>query len=95
METHMDVKELDVKVVHHVDRVNLFDFGYERAGSVKGDPDVYVSYLNRIMNGDLVEKGYDGISDDQKKERTQQIIELESKLIKKNWKIRSSRKKSR
>src|SRR5690349_18739839 len=45
-------KETTVKVIHHVDRVNLYDFGYEKSGSVKGDPDLYASYLNRIINGD-------------------------------------------
>lgn len=78
MDASTDLKEPAVKVIHHVDRVSLYDFGYERAGSVKGDPDVFVSYLNRIMNGDLVEKGYHGISDDEKKERMEKIRELEA-----------------
>jgi hypothetical protein len=70
-------KEANVKVQHYVDRVNLYNFGYEKAGNVKGDPDVYASYLNRILNGDLVDEAYKGYSDDEKKERIKQIKELE------------------
>jgi len=73
-------KEEEVKVIHHVDRVNLYDFGYEKAGSVKGDPDVYAAYLSRIINGDLVEKNYQGLSDDERKERMKQIKTLEHQL---------------
>lgn len=79
METS-ELKEEEVKVIHHVDRVNLYDFGYEKAGSVKGDPDVYAAYLNRIINGDLVENNYQGLSDDERKERMKQIKTLESQL---------------
>lgn len=68
-----------VKVTHNVDRVNLYDFGYEKSGNVKGDPDVYASYLNRIINGDLVDEAYKGFTDDEKKERIKQIKELEKK----------------
>lgn len=68
-----------VKVIHHVDRVNLYDFGYEKSGNVKGDPDVYVSYLNQILNGDLVDESYKGFTDEEKKERIKQIKELEKK----------------
>ena len=48
-------KNENVLVTHKVERVNLYEFGYEKAGSVKGDPDVYAAYLDRILNGDLVE----------------------------------------
>ena len=72
-------KEPNLKVVHNVDRVNLYDFGYEKSGNVKGDPDVFASYLNRIINGDLVEEGYEGFTEDEKKERLKQIKELEKK----------------
>jgi hypothetical protein len=72
--------DTDVKVVHHVDRVNLYDFGYEKSGSTKGDSDAYVSYLNRILNGDLVENDYNGLSEDEKKLRGKQIKELEARL---------------
>jgi hypothetical protein len=78
MET-IEIKE-DVKVVPHVDRVHLRDFGYEQAGSAKGDPDVYASYLHRILNGDLVENNYTGFSEDERKERLEQVKELESLL---------------
>ena len=66
-------------VVHQIERVNLYNFGYEKAGNVKGDPEIYSSYLNRIANGDLVEENYKGISDDEKKERREQIKVLEKK----------------
>lgn len=69
----------NVKVVHNVDRVSLYDFGYEKSGSVKGDPDVYFSYLNRIINGDLVEEAYEGFTEDEKKDRLKKIKELEKK----------------
>lgn len=78
MET-LEMKE-DVKVVPHVDRVHLRDFGYEQAGSAKGDPDVYASYLHRILNGDLVENNYTGFSEEERKERLEQVKELESLL---------------
>jgi len=70
----------NVKVTHNVERVGLYDFGYEKAGSVKGDPDVYAAYLERIINGDLVEESYSGFSDEEKKERIKQIKELEMEL---------------
>src|SRR5688572_18106064 len=82
METNLNqtAREMDVKVIHQVDRVNLYDFGYEKSGSVKGDPDVYASYLNRILNGDLVEEPYKGFTDEEKKVRIKLIKELEKKL---------------
>jgi cation transport ATPase len=70
----------NVKVIHNVERVNLYEFGYEKAGSVKGDPDVYAAYLERIINGDLVEESYSGFSEEEKKERIKQIKELEKEL---------------
>jgi len=76
-------KEHDQKIFHQVDRVDLYHFGYETSGSVKGDADVFVSYLNRILNGDLVENKYNGFSDDEKKERIKQIKELEAQLLEK------------
>ncbi len=68
------------KVIHAVDYVNLQDFGYEKAGTVKGDPEIYASYLQRIINGDLVEENYKGITDEQKKEKRQRLNELEKEL---------------
>ncbi|MEQ8426143.1 MAG: hypothetical protein RIA63_15595 [Cyclobacteriaceae bacterium] len=67
----------NVRVMHHIDRVNLYDFGYEKSGSANGDPDLYATYLNRIFNGDLVEEPYKGFSDEEKKDRVRQIKELE------------------
>lgn len=72
-------KDDNVKVTHNIDRVNLYDFGYEKAGAVKGDPDVFATYLDRIVNGDLVEDNYQGFSEDEKKERLKEIKELEQK----------------
>jgi cation transport ATPase len=69
-----------VLVTHKVERVSLYEFGYEKAGSVKGDPDVYAAYLERIINGDLVEESYQGFSDEEKNERIKQIKELEKEL---------------
>jgi hypothetical protein len=83
METSELVKDVEPKVIHHVDRVNLYDFGYEKSGSVKGDPDLFASYLNRILNGDLVEKNYNGFTDEEKKERLKHVKELE-KLLRDN-----------
>ena len=49
-----NASESNVRVLHHIDRVNLYDFGYEKSGSANGDPSLYVAYLDRILNGDLV-----------------------------------------
>lgn len=67
------------EIVHQVDRVNLEEFGYEKSGNVKGDPQIYVSYLNRIMNGDLVEEDYKGVSEDEKRGKRAEVTELEKK----------------
>ena len=65
--------------VHQTERVSLYDFGYEKSGSAKGDPDLFHSFLKRIANGDLVEQNYKGVSDDEKKERIEEIKQLEAK----------------
>ena len=70
----------NLKVTHNIDRVNLYDFAYEKSGSVKGDPDVYASYLERITNGDLVDESYKGFTDEEKRERVKQIKALEEEL---------------
>lgn len=70
----------NVRVTHNVERVNLYDFGYERAGSVKGDPDVFAAFLERIINGDLVEEIPSGFTDEEKRERIKEIKELEKEL---------------
>jgi len=82
METSQLTKEVssngsNVRVMHHIDRVNLYDFGYEKSGNANGDPTLYVTYLNRILNGDLVEEPYKGFTDEEKKDRLRQIKELE------------------
>src|SRR5271170_1964822 len=80
MEISEAVREVEPKIIHHVDRVNLYDFAYEKSGSVKGDPDLYASYLQRILNGDLVDKNYNAFTEEEKKERIKQIKELETQL---------------
>ena len=70
----------NVRVTHNVERVNLYDFGYERAGAVKGDPDVFAAFLERIINGDLVEEIPSGFTDEEKRERIKEIKELEKEL---------------
>src|SRR6186997_932483 len=69
-----------LKVIHHIDQVTLYDYGYEKSGSVKGDSDVYLSFLNRILHGDLVEESNSHLIDQRKKDCFAQIAELEKKL---------------
>ncbi len=73
-------KTASKKAMHEVEYVKLQDFGYEKSGNVKGDPEVYVSYLDRIMNGDLVDENYKGIPDSEKNEKRGKIKTLEKKL---------------
>jgi hypothetical protein len=67
----------NMRVSHQVEKVNLYEFGYEKAGTVKGDPDVYASYLDVIINGDLVEEPYKGFTEAEKKDRIKEIKSLE------------------
>jgi hypothetical protein len=67
------------EVTYQVERVNLSDFGYEKSGNVKGDPKIYLSYLKRIMNGDLVTEDYNGVSEEEKIEKRREITVLEKK----------------
>jgi hypothetical protein len=69
-------EDANVQVNFIVERTNLHDFGYTRAGNVQGDPSVYGSYLERIMNGDLVEEKYDGPTEEEKMEKRKKIDEL-------------------
>jgi hypothetical protein len=73
------IKAHDLKVVHQVDRIGLEEFGYERSGNVKGDPQIYVSYLNRIFNGDLVDEGNRGFTEEEKQEKREEITRLEKR----------------
>ncbi|NBC82244.1 MAG: hypothetical protein GVY19_02570 [Bacteroidetes bacterium] len=76
----MDKTNTDNKqAVHSVDRVNLYDFGYEKSGEVKGDPAIFSTYLQRIADGNLVEEDYKGFSDEEKKDRKEKLKELEQK----------------
>jgi len=68
------------KAVHQVEYVNLQEFGYEKSGNVKGDPEVYTSYLNMLLNGDLVDEKFSGLNEDEKPEKRSKLKELESKL---------------
>jgi len=68
------------KALHQVEYVNLQDFGYEKAGNVKGDPEIYTSYLNMILNGDLVDEKFDGLNEDEKPEKRDRLKKLEARL---------------
>lgn len=72
--TASDTSEI---AVSRIERVDLYHYGYEKAGSSKGDPEIFETYLNRIANGELVEESYKGLTDDEKKERREQIKILE------------------
>jgi hypothetical protein len=77
-----DLKELTKQeqkneIVYQVERINLSDYGYEKSGNVKGDPKIYLSYLKRIMNGDLVAEDYNGVSEEEKIEKRKLISNLE------------------
>ncbi len=68
------------KAIHQVEYVNLQEFGYEKSGNVKGDPDVYISYLNMLLNGDLVDEKFSGLNEDEKPEKRSKLKELEAQL---------------
>ena len=69
------------KAIHQIEYVNLQEFGYEKSGHVKGDPDIYTSYLNRIFNGDLVDEKFSGLNEDDKPEKRNKLKQLEAKLV--------------
>ncbi len=68
------------KAVHQVEYVHLQEFGYEKSGNVKGDPEVYTSYLNMLLNGDLVDEKFSGLNEDEKPEKRSKLKELEAQL---------------
>jgi len=68
------------KAIHQIEYVNLQEFGYEKSGNVKGDPEIYTSYLNRILNGDLVDEKFSGLNEDEKPEKRTRLKELEARL---------------
>ncbi len=74
------VKDEKPKVTYSAERTNLQEFGYSKSGSVQGDPDVYASYLERILNGDLVDEQYKGLSETERKEKREKIKDLEKTL---------------
>lgn len=83
-------KEENAKSVYTTERVNLQEYGYGRSGSVQGDPDIYASYLNRILNGDLVEENHKGLSEKERNAKRDKIKELENafdETVKNNQKI--------
>jgi len=77
--TGKSTSDTQEKAVSRIERVDLYNYGYEKSGAAKGDPEIFETYLSRIANGELVEESYKGISDDEKKERREQIKELEKK----------------
>ncbi len=78
--TKASTKTQTEKAIHQVEYVNLQEFGYEKSGNVKGDPEIYTSYLNRILNGDLVDEKFSGLNEDEKPEKRNQLKTLEVKL---------------
>ena len=68
------------KAIHQVEYVNLQEFGYEKSGHVKGDPEIYTAYLNRILNGDLVDEKFSGLNEDEKPEKRSALKKLEATL---------------
>jgi len=78
--TKKPTNEAGTKVVYTADRTNLHDFGYTRAGNVQGDPEVYSSYLERILNGDLVDESYKGLTEKERAEKKEKIKALERVL---------------
>jgi len=68
------------KAIHQIEYVNLQEFGYEKSGNVKGDPEIYTSYLNRILNGDLVDEKFSGLNEDDKPEKRDKLKKNEARL---------------
>jgi hypothetical protein len=68
------------KAVYQVEYVNLQEFGYEKSGNVKGDPEIYTAYLNMILNGDLVNEKFSGLNEDEKPEKRDRLKKLETRL---------------
>jgi hypothetical protein len=84
------IEERNREVIYQIERINLSDYGYEKSGNVKGDPDIYQAYLNRILNGDLVEENYKGLPEEEKIEKRAEIGKLEKeekKISKENEKF--------
>ena len=79
-DSKQSAKNENVSVTHLLEQVNLYDFGYEKSGSVKGDPQIFQTYLNRIGNGDLVDEAYSGLSDEEKNTKRNLIKDLEKEL---------------
>jgi hypothetical protein len=73
-------KEGNSKITYNVERTNLRDFGYAKSGNVQGDPDVYASYLEEIINGSLVEENHKGLTERERNEKRDRIKKLEEKL---------------
>lgn len=79
-DSKQSANDKNTSLTHLVEQVNLYDFGYEKSGSVKGDPQIFQTYLNRIGNGDLVDETYTGLTDEEKNTRRSEIKELEKEL---------------
>jgi hypothetical protein len=78
--TKKPANDENIQVNYETDRTNLHDFGYTRAGNVQGDPKVFGSYLDRILNGDLVQEDYKGLTEGEKNEKRKKIKELDDFL---------------
>jgi hypothetical protein len=72
--------EANIKVTYNIERANLHEFGYTRAGNVQGDPEVYSTYLERILNGDLVDESFKGLTDKERTVKKEKIKVLENFL---------------
>lgn len=83
-DSKQSANDKNTSLTHLVEQVNLYDFGYEKSGSVKGDPQIFQTYLNRIGNGDLVDETYSGLTDEEKNTRRDEIKELEKELAETN-----------
>ena len=70
----------NVKINFSAERTNLHDFGYTRAGNAQGNPEIYAAYLQRILNGDLLDEQHRGLSDAERNEKREKIRELEKVL---------------
>ena len=78
--TKLPDSEENVKINYAIERTNLHDFGYTKAGNAQGNPEIYASYLQRILNGDLVDEHHKGPTEKEKNEKREKIGELEKVL---------------
>jgi hypothetical protein len=79
METKIEksVKTEGTKILYQTEHVKLQEFGYAKSGSVQGDPEVFANYLERILNGEIVDEKYKGLSDSEREVKRDRIKVLE------------------